>query len=179
MTAQAPPIVLDFDEGIDRKTLHHLRDRFLVVNRQRWERAHSSLTYRQQVVLDILPLVFHTNHPALPGYLDADCPYGLSHYRPDPATISAARRLARTFSIRDEGRRRADLEALFLMGSPGTLGHSVASDLDVWLCHRNDLQEPDIRCLERKAAKLTEWASSFGIELHVFVFSAAARRGEW
>ena len=92
MTAQAPPIVLDFDEGIDRKTLHHLRDRFLVVNRQRWERAHSSLTYRQQVVLDILPLVFHTNHPALPGYLDADCPYGLSHYRPDPATISAARR---------------------------------------------------------------------------------------
>ncbi|MDO6443524.1 class I adenylate cyclase [Marinobacter sp. 2_MG-2023] len=175
MTAHAKPIALDFDEGIDRKTLRRLRDRFLMVNHQRWERTHSSLTYRQQVVLEVLPLVFHTNHPALPGYLDVDCPYGLSHYQPNPAALGAARRLARTFSIRDEGRRRADLEALFLMGSPGTLGHSVASDLDVWLCHRDDLQEAGIRCLERKAGKLTEWALSFGIELHVFVFSAA----EW
>lgn len=178
MIAHSPPIALDFEEGIDRKTLRRLRDRFLMVNRQRWERAHSSLTYRQQAVLEILPLVFHTNHPALPGYLDADCPYGLSHYQPSSATTNAARRLARTFTIRDEGKRRADLEALFLMGSPGTLGHSVASDLDVWLCHRDDLQEPGVRRLERKAEKLTEWAFSFGIELHVFVFSAADwRRG--
>src|SRR5690554_2712041 len=144
-----------------------------MVNRLRWQRAHSSLTYRQKVVLEILPLVFHTNHPALPGYLDVDCPYGLSHYQPDAATIGAARRLARTFSLRDEGKRRPDLQALFLMGSPGTLGHSVANDLDVWLCHRDDLPEPGIRRLERKAQKVTEWASSFGIELHVFVFSAA------
>jgi len=173
VTTHASPIALDFEEGIDRKTLRRLRDRFLVVNCQRWERAHSSLTYRQQVVLEILPLAFHTNHPALPGYLDAGCPYGLSHYQPDSAATSAARRLARTFSIRDEGKRRADIEALFLMGSPGTLGHSVASDLDVWLCHRDDLQELGVRHLERKAQRLTEWASSFGIELHVFVFSAA------
>ncbi|WP_100639211.1 class I adenylate cyclase [Marinobacter salexigens] len=173
MTAHSSPIALDFDEGIDRKTLRCLRDRFLMLNRERWKRAHSSLTYRQQVVLEILPLVFHINHPALPGYLDADCPYGLSHYQPDAATKSAARRLARTFSLRDEGKRRADLEALFLMGSPGTLGHSVASDLDVWLCHRDDLQESGVRRLERKAEKLTEWALSFGIELNVFVFSAA------
>lgn len=175
MTAHAKPIVLDFDEGIDRKILRRLRDRFLMVNRQRWQRAHSSLTYRQQVVLEVLPLVFHTNHPALPGYLDINCPYGLNHYQPDATTTGAARRLARTFSLRDEGKRRADLQALFLMGSPGTLGHSVASDLDVWLCHRDDLSETGIQCLERKAGKLTEWASSFGIELHVFVFSAA----EW
>src|SRR5690554_3861176 len=146
-----------------------------MVNRLRWQRAHSSLTYRQKVVLEILPLVFHTNHPALPGYLDVDCPYGLSHYRPDSATVNAARRLARTFSMRDEGKRRADLEALFLMGSPGTLGHSVTSDLDVWLCHRDDLEDQGVRLLERKAERLTEWALSFGIELHVFVFSAA----EW
>ena len=62
---------------------------------------------------------------------------------------------------------------MFLMGSPGTLGHSVASDLDVWLCHRSDLPERGIRCLERKAAKLARWAESFGVELHVFVFCAS------
>lgn len=172
MTVHSAPIALDFDEGIDRKTLRRLRDRFLMVNQQRWERAHSALTYRQQIVLEILPLVFHLNHPALPGYLDGDCPYGLSHYQPSELTLNAARRCARTFSLRDEGRRKPDLDALFLMGSPGTLGHSVASDLDVWLCHRDNLSERGIRCLERKAEKVSQWAASLGIELHVFVFCA-------
>ncbi len=172
MTAHVAPIALDFDEGIDRKTLRRLRDRFLAVNQQRWERARSALTYRQQIVLEVLPLVFHTNHPSLPGYQDADCPYGLCHYQPAPSTLNAARRLARTFSVRDEGRRRPDLDALFLMGSPGTLGHSVASDLDLWLCHRQDLPERGLRSLERKAERLSEWAASLGVELHVFVFCA-------
>ena len=131
MTVQAPPIVLDFEDGIDRKTLRRLRDRFLLVNRQRWERACSALTYRQQIVLELLPMVFHRNHPALPGYLDGDCPQGLSNYTPSTRELNAARRFARSFSDRDKGIRKPDLDSLFLMGSPGTLGHSVASDLDV------------------------------------------------
>ncbi|MBI44105.1 MAG: class I adenylate cyclase [Oceanospirillales bacterium] len=172
LNALASAIALDFDEGIDRKTLRRLRERFLSVNRQRWERAHSALTYRQQVVLDILPLAFHLNHPSLPGYLDGDCPHGLSHYQPQPRALDAARRLARTFALRDQGQRRPDLRALFLMGSPGSLGHSVASDLDVWLCHRPDLPDAGVRRLERKAQRLSEWAATLGVELHVFVFSA-------
>jgi adenylate cyclase class 1 len=172
VTAQTTRIALDFDEGIDRKTLRRLRERFLVVNRQRRDRALSALTYRQQRVLEILPLAFHLNHPSLPGYTDAGCPYGLSNYRPTEDDLNTARRLARTFSVKDEGRRRTDLEALFLMGSPGTLGHSVASDLDIWLCHRPDLPEKGIACLERKARRLADWAQTLGVELHVFVFCA-------
>lgn len=83
MSAHSPPIVLDYEEGVDRKTLKRLTDRFLEVNRQRWLRARSALTYRQQVVLDLLPLVFHLNHPALPGYADKDCPSGIACYEPE------------------------------------------------------------------------------------------------
>ena len=176
MTAQSARIALDFDEGIDRKTLRKLRDRFLGVNQQRWERTRSALTYRQQVVLEILPLAFHLNHPSLPGYMDTSCPYGLTNYQPSDEVLNAARRLARTFAMKDEGRRKPDLDALFLMGSPGTVGHSVASDLDVWLCHRHDLPTKGVACLERKAAKLSAWAESLGVELHVFVFSATEFR---
>ncbi|MBS3803857.1 MAG: class I adenylate cyclase [Oleiphilaceae bacterium] len=172
MIAHAPPIALDFDEGIDRKTLSRLRDRFCQVNAARWQRARSALNYRQQSVLDVLPLIFHLNHPSLPGYLDHDCPFGIAHYEPRQDVISAAQRLARSFSLRDSGNRRADIEALFLMGSPGSLGHSVASDLDVWLCHRPGLAEAGIQRLERKAAKVSEWAGNLGLEVHVFVFCA-------
>ncbi|OZB06425.1 MAG: adenylate cyclase, partial [Marinobacter sp. 34-60-7] len=109
----------------------------------------------------------------MPGYLDGACPQGLAGYQPSEPELNAARRFARSFRDRDQGQRRPDLDALFLMGSPGTLGHSVASDLDVWLCHRDDLPEAGIRCLERKVASLSEWAATLGVELHVFVFSAA------
>ncbi|WP_235937753.1 class I adenylate cyclase [Marinobacter caseinilyticus] len=171
--AKAAPISLDFDEGIDRKTLRRLCDRFRQVNQARWQRARSTLAYRQQAVLDLLPLMFHLNHPALPGYLDSDCPYGLANYTPGLEVLGAAQRLARSFAWRDGGKRKPDIDALFLMGSPGTLGHSVASDLDVWLCHRQDVSEIGIQQLERKAAKISQWSASLGLELHVFVFSAS------
>ncbi|SFM01395.1 class I adenylate cyclase [Marinobacter zhejiangensis] len=172
MSRHSPAIAFDFDDGIDRKTLRRLRDRFVAVNRCRWERARSALAYRQQVVLDILPLVFHVNHPSLPGYFERDCPFGLNHYQPCDETLGAAQRLARTFRHRDSGKRPPDLTALFLMGSPGSLGHSVASDLDVWLCHRPDLPDRAVRLLERKADKVSEWAAVLGVELNIFVFSA-------
>ncbi|WP_404367627.1 class I adenylate cyclase [Marinobacter sp.] len=178
MTVHAIPITLDFEEGIDRKTLRRLRERFCLVNEARWGRVRSSLSWRQHSVLDLLPLVFHLNHPALPGYLDHDCPFGVCRYTPGPDAISAAQRIARSFSLRDSGKRQPDIEALFLMGSPGSLGHSVASDLDVWLCHRPDLSERGVRCLERKASRVSDWAAMLGLELHVFVFAATDwRRG--
>ncbi|MDX1755177.1 MAG: class I adenylate cyclase [Marinobacter sp.] len=173
MTTHTFPIALDFDEGIDRKILRRLRDRFVAVNRVRRQRARSALAYRQQVVLDILPLVFHLNHPSLPGYLHRDCPHGLSHYQPDDDVLGAAQRLSRTFAYREAGKRRPDLEALFLMGSPGSLGHSVASDLDVWLCHDAGLSPAAVQQLEQKAEQVSVWAESLGVELHVFVFSAS------
>ncbi|MEX0605093.1 MAG: class I adenylate cyclase [Marinobacter sp.] len=173
MVVQAAPITLDFDEGLDRKTLKQLCGRFLQVNEVRWQRARSALASRQQALLDILPLIFHVNHPALPGYLDYDCPYGMSNYQPSAEVLRAAHRLARPFALKDAGRRKPDIEALFLMGSPGTLGHSVASDLDVWLCHRKDLNEAGVRLLERKSSQVSAWAASLGLELHIFVFSAS------
>ena len=62
-------IHLDIDEGIDRKELARLRGRFLSLNQTRLQRASSALSTRQQLVLRLLPLLFHVNHPLLPGYV--------------------------------------------------------------------------------------------------------------
>ncbi len=166
------PVHMDFSEGVDRKLLKRITDRFCRLNDIRLGRARSSLTWRQQTVLDLLPLVFHLNHPALPGYHTATCPYGLDRYQPSDRSVQTAQRLAR--SVRpDSGCKRApDLTGVFLMGSPGSLGHSVASDLDVWLCHRPDLDTDGVASLEEKARRLSEWADSYGLELNIFVFSA-------
>lgn len=49
-------IQINLNEGIDRQTLTHLRERFLRVNQGRLLRALEGLTPRQQTVLSLLPL---------------------------------------------------------------------------------------------------------------------------
>lgn len=166
------PVLVDFSEGVDRKVLKRITDRFCTLNQLRLDRARSALTWRQQIVLDLLPLVFHLNHPALPGYHASDCPHGLDRYQPSDLAIHAAQRLARSFRAGSGRKAPAELTGLYLMGSPGSLGHSVASDLDVWVCHRHDLPPQRVAALDEKASRLSRWAADYGLELNLFVFSA-------
>lgn len=166
------PVPVDFSEGVDRKVLKRITDRFCYLNQLRLDRARSALTWRQQVVLDLLPLVFHLNHPALPGYHASDCPRGLDRYDPPDQAMHAAQRLARSFRYSPGKQGAAELTGLYLMGSPGSLGHSVASDLDVWVCHRGDLAPERVVALNEKAERLTRWAAEYGLELNLYVFSA-------
>lgn len=170
------PIALDFSDGVDRKVLKLLVGRFMEVNAGRLKRARSALTWRQQRVLDLLPLIFHLNHPSLPGYLTTSCPAGLLAYEPEKEALAAALRYARSFQLPRSAIRKRDLTGIFLMGSPGSLGQSVASDLDVWLCYRDDLAPGAVAGLRRKADEVTRWAEGFGLELNIYVFSAEAFR---
>ena len=175
-TALTAIIELDFAEGIDRKTLKQLRTRFEQLNSQRLARALDSLGPRQRVVLDLLPLIVHLNHPALPGYLDAACPSGLAGYSPDKQVLDAAQRYSRSFRWRSHVKRAPGIDSLFVMGSPGSIAHSGGSDLDVWLCHRPDLDDEALASLRRKATALERWGLDMGVELHIFVFCAGEFR---
>ncbi|KEZ74629.1 hypothetical protein C5I_0105770, partial [Pseudomonas syringae pv. syringae FF5] len=95
-----PEIRPDLDEGIDRKVLSQLRNRFLSLNDGRYARALEGMSTRQQSVLTLLPLFFHVNHPLLPGYVSGSTPAGVSHYEPDTLTLAEAQRLTRSFSYK-------------------------------------------------------------------------------
>lgn len=168
-------IELNFAEGIDRKTLARLRDRFLSLNHGRYNQALQVLGGRQQVVLELLPLILHGNYPTLPGYLDAGCPHGIAGFAPDLALTELARRHSRSFRYRGS-RRNPDIEALFIMGSPGTIAHAADSDIDVWLCHRDDLPADEQALLARKTQAICDWASTLGLELHIFLLSGQQLR---
>ena len=53
----------------DEKTVAEIRDRFLKVNNGRIRTVRNALKQRQQVFLDILPLLLHYNEVQLPGYV--------------------------------------------------------------------------------------------------------------
>ena len=67
--------------------------RFLLLNRDRLRRVQASLTPRQRDFLEMLPLLFHINHPLLPGYVSKDTPAGINDYGPTEPTLRAAKRM--------------------------------------------------------------------------------------
>ncbi|WP_156495002.1 hypothetical protein, partial [Oleiphilus sp. HI0128] len=54
----------------------------------------------------------------------------------------------------------------------GTLAHSEASDVDLWLCFDPGLGEDAMASLAEKAKKIDDWANSLGLELHTFLMNA-------
>lgn len=162
------------EDGIDRKDLSRIRSRFLRLNRVRLERAGQGLSARQQQVLRLLPLLLHVNHPLLPGYVTAATPAGLTGYEPEPELVREAQGLARSFSYRSRtGYDSASLYSLFLMGSVGSIGHGIQSDMDFWLCHAPGLQPAALAGLRRKCDALKQWACELGAQIHIFLIDPA------
>lgn len=158
------------EEGIDRKVLAALRARFLALNAARLERTRLVMSPRQQSVLTLLPLLFHVNHPILPGYVTSNTPAGLAGFEPDANTLAEAQRLSRSFSYKPLRSKPAQpILGLYLMGSLGTVAQDDQSDLDVWVCHDPDLSAQQLSELQRKCELLQAWAAAQGSEAHFFL----------
>ncbi|WP_286784662.1 MULTISPECIES: class I adenylate cyclase [Pseudomonas] len=179
----------DIDEGIDRKVLKQLRARYLEVNDGRLQRAMQMLSTRQQLVLRLMPLLFHVNHPLLPGYVSGTTPAGLSGFQPDDQILAEAQRLTRSFAYRERtgnplaGKPRQPIHGLFLMGSLGTVAQADQSDMDIWVCHAPELSAAEVAELQRKCDQLEAWATTQGTEAHFFLidpsrFTSGEREGK-
>jgi adenylate cyclase class 1 len=164
----------DIDDGIDRKVLAQLRARFLTLNQSRLARAMQALSTRQQMVLTLLPLLFHVNHPLLPGYVSGLTPAGLSGFEPDDSLLAEAQRLTRSFAYKPQRSTQAQpIHGLFLMGSLGTIAQAEQSDMDFWVCHASDLSPQQLHELSKKCALLETWAATLGAEAHFFLVDPA------
>ncbi len=163
-----PPLAA-IDDGVDRKALKLIKQRFLQVNEARLARTKSALDVRQQIFLELLPLLFHVNHPMLPGYVSHKTPAGLSEYTPDKIDLERAQRLARSFVYHRDPHQRRRIHSLFLMGSCGTIAQSDSSDLDIWVCHPDDLSIEEIQLLRDKCDDIVKWALTLDLEVHFFL----------
>lgn len=164
----------DLAQGIDRKVLATLRARFLQLSQGRLWRAREGLSSRQQRVLTLLPLLLHINHPLLPGYVSGTTPAGIAGFEPGLDALAEARRLTRAFEY---GPQRGDalrpLLGLYLIGSLGTLAQAEQSDMDVWVCHRADLDGEALAELRHKCQVLESWAATQGADAHLFLIDCA------
>lgn len=170
MSLPQPVKVQPIEDGFDRLNITEVRKRFLQINSDRLLRTRNALNHRQEVFLDALPLLFHCNHPMLPGFVSHSTPCGVSEYKPTKRDIASGKSLARSFCLTG-GHQSDNIWSIFLMGSVGTLAHTTHSDFDVWLCHRPDLSQEGCAELEEKCKRISCWAAELRLEVHFFLMN--------
>lgn len=160
---------ISFDEGISRKDLNTIRQRFQRLHRERLRRIRNELRPSQQEFLDLLPLLFHINHPMLPGYVNSETPIGIPDFSPPRRSLDAAKKLSRSFDYKKRAQRQYHIHGIYLMGSTGTIGQSSSSDFDLWLCYDPTLNDKQCQQLQQKTELIEKSAAELDLELHIFL----------
>ena len=109
---------------------NHLKDSFLKVNRMRLVRTQDFLSAEQSHFLELLPLLFHINHPDLPGHISEQTAAGISQYSPGFTKLKAAKTLSSRVKLERRARHQMNIYSLFCMGSIGELVRNLF-DLDI------------------------------------------------
>ena len=113
----------------------------------------------------------------LPGYISRDTPAGIKSYEPEKSTLHGIHKYSKSISYRKPA--KFSINAIYAMGSIGTISHSVESDFDLWLCHEPDLTDVQIKKLEQKAQAIEQAAEKLNLEVHFFLINADTfRSGE-
>lgn len=149
---------------VDRKFLKTVSAEFTRHHRARAQAVGLRLDARQRVILEALPVLLHSNHPALPGHIDADCPAGIEQFEPSKTQQLAAGRLAAAY--RDEGVRDVErsLHGVYLMGSGGSVGQTQGSDIDLWVAAPAALHDG----LGAKLQAISHWAAKQNLTIQGF-----------
>ncbi len=168
----------NIDDGFDRQNLSIINKRFRAVNNDRLQRMRNALQMRHQIFLDALPILFHCNHPMLPGFVNRHTPCKIKGFKPNKGDISAAKTLARSFTINYDPGIPESIEGIYVMGSVGTIAQSDRSDLDIWLCYRPGMEADALKLLQQKCKHISEWADEQRLEAHFFLMDYEAfKRG--
>ena len=159
-------------EEISKKDLHTVAERFKYFNRCRLQRVLEFLQPRQHDFLHVLPLLFHQNHPLLPGFVSLETPAGIPDYLPDKQAVHTAKQFSKAYLYKRKALRRYPIQSIFLMGSVGSVAFSKDSDIDIWLCHQSDLLADELEELAQKARLVEKWAATLKLEVHFFLLNS-------
>ena len=137
------------------------------INQIKMERALEAMNEAGRRMLSMLPVLLHYHHPHLPGYISGEVPCGIANFQPDAAQ--------RKFLFTQCGHTAEPevtgscLSAVYTMGSTSSIGQSINSDLDIWVCHNPELSLERLALLEQKCQLISCLAEQHGVEMNFFL----------
>ena len=142
------------------------------LDRFRTARALSGMSQDFQRVFQLISLLLHCNHPNLPGYI-SEAPAGICHFELsdyqrqylDQSVPHLDFSQIESFSDRTFNA----IYGVYVMGSVASVCQTSYSDLDIWVCHREDLNQQERDKLQQKASALQRWAKGYAVEINLFL----------
>ncbi|WP_143421850.1 class I adenylate cyclase [Gilliamella mensalis] len=138
------------------------------------KRALIGMSAEFQQVFLLLPALFHYHSPELPGYMEDNIPSGIAYYQLSDDVNKLLKRKFNFSATKNETTALASpaISALYSMGSTCSIGQSVQSDLDIWICIENSLTDQQKEVLQQKCRLIENWAAKLQVKLTLFVVDA-------
>lgn len=140
----------------------------------RLSRVMSASSAEFQHVFQLITLFLQFNHRDLPGYV-ANAPEGivdfvLSDYQQHfLQQTSPSLLLPQQKNVVETHRTFLPILGIYVMGSVASISQTHLSDLDTWVCHREDLSPAEKAMLTQKTLLLQDWAKQFGVDIHFYL----------
>lgn len=138
----------------------------------RIQRLLNNCSEHFQAVFSLIPTLVHFNHPTLIGYVE-NAPCGFYDFQLSNSQQADLAQLTPSTLV-DDGVFQFD--ALYVMGSLGSVTQNALSDIDLWLCHSTEFSLEQRQLLSQKLDKIKTWAKQKGVEVHFYLMNPNAFR---
>ncbi|MDV5060827.1 class I adenylate cyclase [Vibrio diabolicus] len=139
------------------------------LNQQRVDRALALMDSQSQQVFHLIPALLNYNHPVIPGYYDADVPFGVNGLELNSIQQQFIDDIQLAIGQPLKTAEKPAILGLYTMGSTSSIGQSTSSDLDIWVCISPDMDCDERELLTNKCLLITDWAQSQGVEANFFL----------
>jgi adenylate cyclase class 1 len=144
---------------------------FLALNRTRIARLTELFPTQQRPFIELLPLIFHTNSPVLPGFINNTVPAGISDFRPKDAELDAAQKFNRSFTFKRRALRHYPILGVYLINDHGCISYPNKAKFELWVVHSRQLSDDAQQLLKQKMVAIQSWAQDLNIQLHIRLFN--------
>ena len=167
------PLLSQINMLIFGEFIHYSEMKFARQNRYSLITAFDIFKPRQADLFQIIPYLLHENI-VLPGIktdLNQKTPHGIFDYHPGPETMETIARYARGQKHIADPQQNPAIEGLFTIGSIGSVAQANDSDIDYWVCIREDhIDKEDLVLLGKKLHIIEKYAwEEFHIEVTFFL----------
>lgn len=158
---------LCLEDNFSRQDVEKIRRQFLAIHRERLRRILEEIPQGQHDFFQLLPLLFHINHPLLPGFINTETPAGIPDYHPPQAALHLVQKLSRSFRYKRLRMAQTPIEGIYLVGCAGTLGQTSHEKYDICLFHSAELTDQALSDLQQKAEKIQAWAKTLHMQVDI------------
>ncbi|EPR44043.1 adenylate cyclase [Desulfovibrio sp. X2] len=152
---------------------------FIANNDRRLSWGMEKLGARGAEFFAMVPLLLHGDFfDRETGLYPVAPPCRVAAYQPTYSALEAARRRFPSAALKAPQPGAVPIEAIYTIGSLGTIAQSEDSDVDYWLCCKlEELAEQDVEGLRQKCEIIRDWAEEeFGLEVYFFLMDEKSVR---